>query len=96
MVKVKMTLETLATRIDGRFAKLEAIVGKGFAAVAGDITDIKNDITDIKSVMATKDQIAALHTQVTSIESDIRGMKQAKLEFRVTDLEEKVFGKIRA
>jgi hypothetical protein len=34
----------------------------GFAAVAGDIADIKRD-------MATKEQVIALHTQVNSIEA---------------------------
>jgi hypothetical protein len=37
-----------------------------------------------------------LGEQVASIETDIRGMKRAQLEFRVADLEEKVFGKSRA
>jgi len=50
----------------------------------------------IKRDMATKDQIITLHTQVNSIETQIRGMKHVKLEARVADIEEEVFGKTRA
>jgi hypothetical protein len=56
----------------------------------------KEDIADIIRDMATKDQVIALHTQVNSIETELRGMKHIKLEGRVADLEEKVFGKVRA
>ncbi len=52
-------------------------------------TELKGDITNVSG------QIITLQTQVNSIESDIRGMKHSKLEFRVADLEEKVFGKVR-
>ncbi|MGA3302896.1 MAG: hypothetical protein ABSC72_06365 [Methylovirgula sp.] len=50
----------------------------------------KEDIRDLKG------DIVRLGEQVTSIESEIHGMKRAQLEFRVADLEEKVFGKSRA
>jgi hypothetical protein len=43
--------------------------------------------------MATKDQVIALHTQVNSIE---RQLRETKTERRLGDLEEKVFGKVRA
>ena len=46
--------------------------------------------------MATKDHIIALHTQVNSIETQLRDMKHTKLHARVADLEEKVFGAVRA
>jgi hypothetical protein len=46
--------------------------------------------------LATKDDVAAIHTQVNSIETQLRGMNHVKLEGRVADLEEKVFGKVRA
>ena len=46
--------------------------------------------------MATKDQIIALHTQVNSIETQLRGMQHVKLQSRVADLEEEVFGETRA
>ena len=68
---------------------IAAQIEKGLGAVAGDIADIKRD-------MATKDQVIALHTQVNSIERQLRDMKHVKLEDRVADLEEKVFGKVRA
>ncbi|HEV3245206.1 MAG TPA: hypothetical protein VG102_02530 [Candidatus Paceibacterota bacterium] len=45
--------------------------------------------------MATKDDIFVLRTQINGIEADIRDMKHARLEVRVADLEEKVFGKAR-
>ena len=43
--------------------------------------------------LATKEQLAALHTQVNSIE---RHLRDTKIEVRLADLEEKVFGKVRA
>jgi hypothetical protein len=46
--------------------------------------------------MATKEHIIALGTQVNSIETQLRGMKHSKLDGRVADLEEKVFGESRA
>ena len=88
MAAKKITLASLATLIEKGFASIEARTERGFAAVADDIADIKHD-------MARKDQIIALHTQVNSIETDLRGMKHVKLETRVADLEDKVFGKTR-
>ena len=61
-------------------------------ATKEDVEDIRRDMTG----MATKEQVVALHTQVNSIETHLRGMKHVKLEGRVADLEEKVFGKVRA
>ena len=88
MAKKKITLETLSAQMQKGFASIEARTERGFAAVADDIADIKHD-------MARKDQIIALHTQVNSIETQLRGMKHVKLETRVADLEDKVFGKTR-
>ena len=70
-------------------ASIAAQIEKGFGAVACDIADIKER-------MATKDQIIALHTQVNSIETQLRDMKHTRLQVRVADLEEKVFGETRA
>ena len=53
----------------------------------------KEDMRDLKSEL--KGDFAHLGEQVASIETDIRGMKRAQLEFRVADLEDKVFGKSR-
>ena len=78
MAKKKISLEQ---KIDA----LTNIVEKGFAAVAG-------DIADIKETMATKEQIITLHTQVNSIETQLRDMRHTKLHSRVADLEERVFG----
>ena len=82
---------TLEQKIDA----LTSIVEKGFAAVAGDITDMKDDLTTIKLEMATKEQIVKLHMQVNGIETDIKTMKGYKLPSRVADLEEELFGKAR-
>jgi hypothetical protein len=80
-----MSKKTLDQKIDA----LTSIVENGFAAVAGHIADIKRDT-------ATKDQITALHTQVNSIETQLRVMQHVKLQSRVADLEDAVFGKTRA
>jgi hypothetical protein len=80
---------TKKTTLEHKIDALTSIVEKGFAAVAGDIADIKRDT-------ATKDQIIALHTQVNSIETQLRGMNHVKLQSRVANLEEEVFGEVRA
>ena len=59
-------------KLGAQIGDLDTRMEKGFAAVAGDIADIKRD-------MATKDHIIALHTQVNSIETQLRGMKHAKI-----------------
>jgi hypothetical protein len=56
----------------------------------------RDDIAEIRNDMARKEQIIALHTQINSIETDLRGMKRDKLDTRVADLEDEVFGKSRA
>ena len=62
--------------------------------------DLKNFATkdDLKN-FATKDDLNqslfTLQTQMNGIEADIRDMKHSRLEVRVADLEEKVFGKAR-
>jgi hypothetical protein len=84
--KKKTTLDELGNKIDA----LTSIVEKGFAAAATDIAEIKDDVAEVK------EQVIVLHTQVNSIETELRGMKHVKLEGRVADLEEKVFGKVRA
>ena len=72
-------------KIDGRFEKIEILMGRGFSAVAEDVLKL-----------ATKEDVLAVHGQVNSIESQLRGMKHVKLESRIADVEEKVFGKVRA
>lgn len=103
MATKKITLDTLATlitalgtRIEKGFAAsdktitgLDARVEKGFAAVADDIADMRRDT-------ATKEQLFALQTQVTSIETQVRGMNYGKLETRIANLEDKVFGATRS
>jgi len=72
----------MATKKKSEIQELSEFI-RDHMATKGDVLDLKGDI-------------ARLGEQVTSIESEIRGMKQAKLEFRVADLEEKVFGKSRS
>jgi hypothetical protein len=55
----------------------------------------KDDIAELRKEVATKEQIVALHTQVNAIETQLRGMKHVKLQSRVADLEEEVFGAAR-
>lgn len=50
---------------------------------------------ELKAELASKADMFALQTQVNSIESHIRGMNHVRLESRVADLEEKVFGRAR-
>ena len=92
MAKKKASLE-------GKVDALITIVENGFAAVAGDIADIKDrmatkdDIAEVRREMATKEQLAGLQTQVNSIE---RHLRETKTEIRLADLEEKVFGASRS
>ena len=93
MAKKKITLDqkidALTTIVEKGFAGVEVRMERGFAAVADDIADVKRDT-------ATKHQIVTLHTQANSIETELRAMKHTKLQARVADLEEEVFGKTRA
>ena len=88
----KITLETLATQL----AKMDARMERGFNATDEKFAALADDVGDIKHETATKDQIIALHTQVNSIETQLSGMQHVKLQSRVADLEEEVFGKARA
>ena len=53
----------------------------------------KEDLAELRTELKT--DIATLQTQTNSIETEIRGMRHGKLEVRVSDLEEEVFGEIR-
>lgn len=66
-------------------------------ATKSDIAELKNQLTGEFNGKITGVQagLMRLSDQVNSIERDIREMKGVKLEFRVADLEEKVFGKSR-
>ena len=54
----------------------------------------KEDLVDVRAEL--KGNIVRVSEQVASIEMQIRGMRHVRLESRVGDLEEKVFGKTRA
>jgi hypothetical protein len=55
--------------------------------------DLKDGLDSLRTEL--KADIFSVQTQVNSIESHIRGMNHVRLEGRVADLEEKVFGKAR-
>lgn len=50
---------------------------------------------ELEQKLATKEQMLALQTQVNSIETQLKGMQYGKMQVRVADLEEEVFGKVR-
>ena len=54
----------------------------------------KDDIADLRTEL--KGDIVAVATQVNAIETQLRDMKHTKLQSRVADLEERVFGKSHA
>jgi hypothetical protein len=61
------------------------------------MTDVKGELTGKITNLRTelKGDILSLRTQLNSIETEIRQMRHSRLEVRVADLEEKVFGKSR-
>ena len=84
---MKITLATIASMLAEQGKEIKDLTESvGFV--------VKHMAT--KEETATKDQVFALQSQVNAIETDIRSMKHSKLEVRVADLEEKVFGKTRA
>ena len=80
MANKKITLASVAGQMQKGFQKIDARMERGFAAVAGDVADIKRD-------MATKEHISALATQVGSIERELRDIKR-----RLTHFEDNVTG----
>jgi hypothetical protein len=54
----------------------------------------KDDIAEVRREL--KGDILRVSEQVASIETQLRGMKHVKLQSRVADLEEEVFGETRA
>ena len=69
------------------------------------LNEIREMLAHVVKHIATKDDIAEVHRelkgdivrvseQVTSIETQLRGMKHTKLQSRVADLEEEVFGEV--
>ena len=54
----------------------------------------KEDITEVRREL--KGDIVRVSEQVASIETQLRGMQHVKLQSRVADLEEEVFGQARA
>jgi hypothetical protein len=69
--------------VENKIDKLTKLV----ETIAEDVVGIDERLASL----ATRDQ-----TQVNAVETDIRSIKNAKLETRVADLEDKVFGETRA
>jgi hypothetical protein len=80
----KITLESLAKQIAAGFAKQ----GKEIKDLTESVAFVVKRMAT-KEETATKDQVLALQTQVNSIE---RQLHETKIEVRLADLEEKVFG----
>jgi hypothetical protein len=89
----EMTLNGLGTMMDELGAMMEHVVKH--MATKDDITELRAEFKSDMSGLATKVQLFDLQNQVHSIESQIRHMNHGKLEVRVADLEEEVFGKVR-
>ena len=104
-------IQDLTGRVEGGFAKqgknicdLTEQMTSGFAKQGKEIRDLTASISFVVKHMATKDDVAELRTelkgdigrvqtQVSSIEQQLRPL--TRLEPRVMDLEERVFGKAR-
>jgi septal ring factor EnvC (AmiA/AmiB activator) len=61
---------------DERFDRLEALIERGFAAVAQDIADCKREITERKA------QVASLQSDMTSVKSDIQHIRAELRDIR--------------
>ena len=97
MAKKKITLETLSAQMTKAFATQGKEISDLTETVSFVVKNMatKDDIAEIRRDMATKEQVVALHQQVNAIESHLRDMQHTKLQSRVADLEENVFGKAR-
>lgn len=93
----KITLQILAAQISQGFAKQGKEIHDLTESVAHVVKHMatKEDLAEMRKEMATKEQLLGLHTQVTAIETQLRDMRHVKLQSRVADLEEEVFGKAR-
>jgi hypothetical protein len=89
MAKKRTTLEALASEMRKGFAKQGKEIGDLTASVQHIVKHMatKEDIADLRREL--KGDILAVHTQVNSIE---RQLRETKMEVRLSDLEEKVFG----
>ena len=96
MAKKKITLATLSAQM-----------AAGFKKQGKEIQDLTETLGFVVKQMATKDDIADLRRELkgdivvvaqqgNSIETQLRDMRHTKLQSRVADLEEEVFGKTRA
>lgn len=101
----KVTLESIGSTL-GEFRTSFRGVDSTLGEFRTTLSELGEMLGFVVEHMATKDDVAelrkefksdlfTLQTQVNGIESDIRDMKRARLEIRVGDLEEKVFGEAR-
>jgi hypothetical protein len=87
-----VTLNKIAGTVDGL-----VVTVKDLSEMLGYVVEhmaTKDDIAEIRKEMGTG--LFGLQTQLNSVEAEIREMKQARLEPRVADLEEKLFGRTRS
>ena len=71
---------------DERFDRLEALIERGFAALAGDIADTKTEITGVKADVARlREEMQAGFADVRTELKDVR-MRIETLELAVQDI----------
>lgn len=84
-------VERMATKDD-----VVEVIRKEIAPMKEDIVDLKKDAGDLKKDMiTTKTAVLALQSQMNGVEGELREMRHERLTLRVSDLEEKVFGRSR-
>lgn len=67
---------------DARFDRLEALMEKGFAALAQDIANSKTEVTDVKSAVAQlgaemREGFADIRTELTDIRHRLEALESA-------------------
>ena len=90
MVK-KITLDTIASMLSTQGKEIKDLTESVGFVVKHMAT--KDDIADVRREL--KGDIVRVSEQAASIETQLRDMRHVKLQSRVADLEEEVFGKSR-
>ena len=83
----KDTINQLTEIVKAGFAKLEAQMEKGFAAVAKDVEELRTEL---------KGDIFNLGEQLTNMEAEIKPVTRARLPERMSDVEKDLFGASKA
>ena len=89
--QIKVTLDEFGGSL-GEFRGTLREIGEMLGFVVEHMAT-KEDMAELRAEL--KSDLFTLQTQTNGIESDIRDMKNSRIEVRVADLEEKVFGKAR-